>query len=174
MICLVLTVHQRGGRQDRFPKIWHWAGYSPNQIIMTGHHRCIVSDTQFLFLTYTILVDTRSWTAEASDSGQECSLCYCRFGMYPAQPVSQYVTTGHRGLHWCQYTFIIHFLQGQKAHSLFLHVSFGLSQVYGILWPILGYLSNMGMPWKRIGKRAFGQSSFNNFWMPFCAWLAMH
>ncbi len=37
----------------------------------------------------------------------------------------------------------------------------GLSQVYGILWPILGYLSNTGMPWKSIGKRVFGQSTFN-------------
>ncbi len=30
--------------------------------------------------------------------------------------------------------------------------SLGLSQVYGILWAHLGYLSNIGMPWDIIGK----------------------
>ncbi len=54
----------------------------------------------YLHTTPSNLVDTRSWTIEAPDTSQECSLSDCRFSMHPAQPVSQHVTTSFRGLYW--------------------------------------------------------------------------
>ncbi len=39
-----------------------------------------------------------------------------------------------------------------NSADLLQFLTLGLSQVYGILWAHLGYLSNIGMPWDIIGK----------------------